>query len=87
MGTGALLVASDTEPVKELITDGENGVLVPFFDTEAIADKVCHILEKPADYEPMRKKARQTIVENYATKNLVPNYWNLIKSVANGSHI
>jgi len=87
MGTGALVVGSDTEPVKELIKDGENGVLVPFFDTDAIADKICHIVENPADYEPLRKKARQTIVDNYAVKDLVPSYWDMIKSVANGSHI
>ena len=87
MGAGALIVGSDTEPVRELVTDGDNGVLVPFFDTDAITKKVCHILDNPAEYEPLRKKARQTIVDKYAVKDLVPNYWNLIKSVANGSHI
>jgi len=86
MGAGALIVGSDTDPVKELVTDGENGVLVPFFEPEAIADKICHILDNKAEYEPLRKKARKTILEHYATKDLVPQYWNLIKSVANGSH-
>jgi len=84
MSAGALIVGSDTEPVREVITDGENGVLVPFFDTDAIADKICHILDNKADYEPLRKAARQTIVDNYEAKDLVPQYWDLIKSVANG---
>jgi len=87
MSAGALIVGSDTEPVRELVTDGDNGVLVPFFDTDAITDKVCHILENQAEYETLRKNARQTILDRYSTKDLVPNYWNLIKSVANGSHI
>jgi len=87
MSAGALIVGSDTEPVHELITDGENGVLVPFFDTEAITNKLCHILDNKADYELFRTRARQTIVEKYAYKDLVPQYWDLIKSVANGSHI
>ena len=87
MSAGALIVGSDTEPVRELVTDGDNGVLVPFFDTDAITDKVCHILENQAEYETLRENARQTILDRYSTKDLVPNYWNLIKSVANGSHI
>src|SRR5690606_26064238 len=32
MAAGCYVVASDTEPVRELIRDGGNGRLVPFFD-------------------------------------------------------
>jgi glycosyltransferase involved in cell wall biosynthesis len=86
MGAGALIVGSDTEPVREVVTGGENGVLVPFFDTDAISKKLCHILDNKAEYQPLRAKARQTIEESYSTNDLVPKYWELIKSVANGSH-
>jgi len=87
MGAGALIVGSDTEPVRELITDGENGVLVPFFEPEAVADKLCHILDNNDDYQPIRDRAHKTIVDKYATKDLVPKYWDLIKSVANGTQV
>jgi len=85
MSAGALIVGSDTEPVREFVTDGENGVLVPFFNTEAIADKLCHILDNRPDYEPLRLNARQMIVDHYASKDLLPNYWDLIKSVVGGT--
>jgi len=85
MGAGALIVGSDTEPVREVVEDGENGVLVPFFDTDAITEKLCHILDNNDEYQPLRVKARETILENYAMEDLVPRYWDLIKSVANGS--
>jgi len=87
MGSGALIVGSDTEPVRELIADGENGVLVPFFEPEVLADKLCHILDNNAEYQPLRDAARKTILDQYATKDLVPKYWELIKSVANGSQV
>jgi len=87
MGAGALVVGSDTEPVRELITDGENGVLVPFFEPETLTDKLCHILDNNGDYQAMRDKARKTIVDQYAIKDVVPKYWEMIKSVANGSQV
>ncbi len=85
MCTGALIVASDTDPVKELITDGESGVMVPFFDVDAQVEKICHILDNKADYQPIRDRARQVILERYAVKDLLPQFWQLIKTVANGS--
>lgn len=85
MSAGALIVGSDTEPVKEMITDGHNGLLVDFFDIDAQVDKLCHILDNKADYQPLRDEARRTILDAYDTKDLLPQYWKLIQSVANGS--
>ncbi|NVK42688.1 MAG: glycosyltransferase [Oceanospirillaceae bacterium] len=87
MSAGALIVGSDTEPVRELITDGENGVLVPFWEPDAIAEKLNHILENKKEYAGLRKAARDHIVDKYSIKDLLPQYWQLIESVANGSHI
>ena len=39
MAAGCLVLGSDTEPVREVIEDGVNGLLVDFHDVEAIADK------------------------------------------------
>ena len=87
MSTGALIVGSDTEPVREVITDGENGVLTDFFDVEALVSKVCHILDTKSEYQPLKEKARETILGRYDTQDLLPKYWKLIQSVANGSQV
>lgn len=87
MSTGALIVGSDTEPVREVVTDGENGILVDFFDVDALVAKLCHILDNKADYHPLKEKARETILAQYDTKDLLPKYWKLIQSVANGSQV
>ena len=39
------IVASDTAPVREVITDGENGRLFPFFDPTALVARVRETLE------------------------------------------
>ncbi len=85
MSAGALIVGSDTEPVREVVEDGANGLLVDFFDTVALADKINHVLENKADYEPLKKAARRTILDKFSTKDLLPKYWKLVQSVANGS--
>lgn len=87
MSTGALIVGSDTDPVREVITDGENGVMVDFFDTDALVSKLCHILDNKAEYHPLKERARATILERYAAEDLLPQYWQLIQSVANGSQV
>jgi len=41
MATGCLVVGSDTAPVREVLTDGENGFTADFYDSSANAEKVC----------------------------------------------
>ncbi|MFC3051699.1 glycosyltransferase [Kordiimonas pumila] len=87
MSTGALIVGSDTEPLHEVVTHGENGLLVPFFEVDKLVSQVNQVLDTKNDYNDLRTKARQTIVEAYSTHDLLPKYKELIETVANGSHI
>ena len=64
MSVGCAVVASDTPPVREAV-DGKNGLLSPFFDVSGLADRVIDVLADPRRYRPMRKKARQLVIERY----------------------
>jgi glycosyltransferase involved in cell wall biosynthesis len=44
MACGANIVASDTAPVREVIRDGENCLLVPFFEPDAMASAILRSL-------------------------------------------
>ena len=69
MSAGAYIVGSDTEPVRELIRDGENGRLVPFFDREALATALIRGLSgADPDAARLRGAARQTILDGYDLK-------------------
>lgn len=57
MAAGAYVVASDTDPVRELITDGVNGRLVPFFDIPALSGAL--IRGWRATRRPMRSARRR----------------------------
>ena len=65
MSTGCLLVASDTQPVREMIEDRKNGLLVNFFDVAAIAERTIEGLSHQRDFEGVRAAARQTIIDKY----------------------
>lgn len=65
MAAGKLIVASDTEPVRELIRDGENGRLVGFFDREALEAALIRALAGDPDAARLGEAARRTIVEGY----------------------
>lgn len=84
MSTGALIVGSSTEPVQELITDGENGLLVDFWDNDALVDRVVSVLENPGEFEHMKQSARNRIVNHYSKDDLLPKYWQMITDVAEG---
>jgi glycosyltransferase involved in cell wall biosynthesis len=70
MSAGCLVIGSDTDPVKELIEDGRNGVLVDFYNVQQIARAIVRVLEDPAKYAPLRKAARETIVEKYSAEEI-----------------
>jgi glycosyltransferase involved in cell wall biosynthesis len=84
MSTGALVVGSRTGPVEEVITHGSNGLLVDFFDTEALALCIAEVLEAPARFDPMRERARQTVLDRYALERCLPRQLALVQAVCRG---
>jgi len=85
LATGCLIVGSDTAPVREMIQDGENGLLVDFFSPKEIARRVGEALDHPEQMAPLRQKARELIVEKYALKDLLPKHIQIVENVAQGN--
>jgi glycosyltransferase involved in cell wall biosynthesis len=84
MSVGALVIGSDTAPVREVIEHNKNGLLVNYFDPRHIADTVCDVLAHPQQHAHLRVAARQTVVERYdfETQSL-PAYMALIEGRKN----
>lgn len=62
---GARIVASDVPSVREAVTHGETGMLVDFFDHEALAAQVVDVLARPDDFARLGSAARAHAVEHY----------------------
>ena len=82
MAAGCVVVGSDTAPVREVIENGRNGLLVDFFSPDAIADKVGWALDHPQDAARLRAAAREFIVARYALADLLPRQIALMREVA-----
>ena len=79
MACGAPLVASDTAPVRELLQHEENGLLVDFFSPEQLAAACIRLLNDKTLAEGLRRAARETILQRYALKDLLPQHVSLIE--------
>ena len=65
MSVGCTVVASNTEPVREVIDDGVDGLLTDFFDVAALSQRVVSALEGHQTLAGLGTASRQKIVERY----------------------
>ncbi|WP_039917640.1 glycosyltransferase family 4 protein [Cellvibrio mixtus] len=65
MSIGCSIVASNTEPVREVIKNNETGILVDFFDQQEIVNNVTELLNNPKERKRLGDFARDFIFSNY----------------------
>ena len=83
MAMGCAIVASDTAPVREFIDSPDNGYLVSFFDTDAIASRVIDILAHTERHDAVRRAARARAIERFDLNRVsLPKQKKLIELLA-----
>ena len=65
MAMEATIVAADVAPVREAIRHNETGLLVDFFDPEALAAQVAEVLAQPDDFAALGARARARVMQDY----------------------
>ena len=71
LSAGCAIVASDTAPVRDVIVDGENGLLTPFHDHCALAAKISDLLGDPKLRARLSASARETAVAGFDIRTCV----------------
>ena len=84
MSAGCLVIGSDTPPVTEVIADGKNGLLVDFFSSKQIAERIDEVLSHKDRMAHIRRAARETILERYELNNCLKKQIKLIRTLAGG---
>lgn len=70
MSAGCCIVASDTQPLHEVIRHDETGRLVNFFDIKALTEEVCYLLDNPEKRATLSANARVFAQTNYDLKTI-----------------
>jgi glycosyltransferase involved in cell wall biosynthesis len=85
LAMGCAIVGSDTEPVREFITHGKNGLLTSFFDPRGLCDAVLRVLEdKPLD-RTLRAGARAYAERHLSMDDYLLAYTRKIEALTGGS--
>lgn len=85
MSCGAVVLASATAPVMEMIQNEQNGLLADFFSPEQIAQKAVGVLKDPAAFRPLGRAARQMINDRYSLQAVLPAMVRLYEEAAAGT--
>ena len=65
MSAGCSIIASNTDPVSEVIQHDKTGLLVDFFDQDALSDEICSLLDKSSKRQEISRNARNYAINNY----------------------
>jgi len=85
LSCGAVVLGSDTAPIREMIRDGENGLLADFFDAEALAKKAVAVLRDPTAFRPLGRAAEQMINTQYSLEAVLPKMIDMYETTVGSS--
>lgn len=81
LACGSTILASDTAPVREMITNGVNGVLFDFFNVDALAELANQLLDRREEYRTLGKQGAAIIREKYSIDVCLPRMVELYETV------
>lgn len=86
MACGAVVVGSDTAPVREMIRPGQTGFLADFFSPQGIAEQTLQVLRDPGAFAHIRRNAHQFIRDRYSLEAVLPQLIDLYEGAARRTH-
>jgi glycosyltransferase involved in cell wall biosynthesis len=84
MASGCVVLAADVPPVREVVEPGQNGLIEPLFDVDALTETALRVLEDPAAFAPLGRAARATIEERFSLEVCIPPLGDYLEQIAAG---
>jgi glycosyltransferase involved in cell wall biosynthesis len=72
MAAGCVVLASDTEPHREVVAPGQTGLLVESQDGEPLVQQALAVLGDPDSYRPLGDSAAAMVGQRYAREICLP---------------
>lgn len=84
LAMGCLVVGSNTAPVRELVEDMENGLIVDMDDAEEVAEALAWVIDNPAPAQDLRAAARQGVLGHQDARVVFPAKEALLRALISG---
>ena len=83
MAAGVPTISTNTSAIPEIITDGEDGLLVPPENPEALVEAIIYALENPVMMDRMAGAGREKIKECFTWDRVAAKYCRAYESLLN----
>ncbi|MHA1394707.1 MAG: glycosyltransferase family 4 protein [Promethearchaeota archaeon] len=80
MYNGMPIIASNTQGIKNIITDKRDGLLFEVNNYESLKDKIIYLIENENVRQKIGRQAKKTYENNYNYKTILENYLQIYKS-------
>ncbi|HWE39504.1 MAG TPA: glycosyltransferase [Isosphaeraceae bacterium] len=87
MACGAVVLAADVGPVRELVAHGRNGLLAPLFDEDVLVETSLRVLDDPAAFADLGREARRHVEGRYSLDVAIPELAGFFRRVASLRHV
>jgi glycosyltransferase involved in cell wall biosynthesis len=78
------VIASDIGGLKDMVVDGETGLLVPSDDSDKLAEAISYLLQRPEIASQMGARGYERFAKNYTADVVVPMIINVYQSLTSG---
>lgn len=76
MASGKPVIATEIEGIKEIIIDGENGVLVPRNDPASISESIRFLLSNPSVANKLASTGKKTVLQEFTSEKMAQEVTN-----------
>lgn len=68
---GKPIITTDRPGCRDIVKNGENGILIPEKDSRALADAILYLLQNPDICQKFGKKGRQLVIDEFSEEKVV----------------
>jgi len=84
MAAGVPVLATQVDGIKDLITDGVNGLLVPSEDSERLENSILQLLDDPEMMKRIGSAGRAHVLQTHSTDDMCKKYYDLMLGLLEG---
>ncbi len=79
LGCECPVIATDLPAIRDIIADGETGLIVPQRDDQALAERIIDLLDHPEEGERLARNGRRFVLERYDWAVIAEKYRELVE--------